>query len=243
MMRRKTLRRLAVIVVLVILVFCGLHFLLFPQQTRSILINFFPLKKDKLLYHRENISSPKVDSLQALIAQAKSKMLHFWPEDHSRPTIIYCDTDEDFETFGAGGAVPAITYLKLDGYIIVSLNGVDTNILAHEMMHVALYNRIGFITYNVKIPTWFDEGLAMQADDRAYYSEDTLKAKTNDFKKMPDITKYATGKSFQSGSPEEIMLHYLLAKHVVHLWYTPEKLETFIHDLQSGKSFESSFRP
>ncbi|MEM6812965.1 MAG: hypothetical protein AAF600_01070 [Bacteroidota bacterium] len=47
--------------------------------------------------------------------------------------------------------------------------------------------------------------------------------------------------SFGSGTREEVIMNYRVAKYEVSKWYTPEKLETFITQLNNGKSFEEAY--
>ncbi len=105
--------------------------------------------------------------------------------------------------------IPALTYIKFGSYIVISNEGVDLDIIAHEISHAEFYERIGFYNWSFKIPRWFDEGLAMQNDNRNYYSEDTLKLKSNNYKNLPDVKKLKSGKQFnEEGSHEQIMLNY-----------------------------------
>ena len=82
----------------------------------------------------------------------------------------------------------------------------------------------------------------MQNDNKNYYSEDTLKLKSDNYKNLPDVKKLRSGKQFnEEGSPEQIMLNYMTAKHAVKNWYTKEKLDQLIKDINSGKTFDEAF--
>jgi hypothetical protein len=53
----------------------------------------------------------------------------------------------------------------LDRAVMLSPRGLDVAILAHEMSHVELHQRLG----GIRVPQWFDEGLAvLVGDDRRY---------------------------------------------------------------------------
>ena len=118
---------------------------------------------------------------------------------------------------------------------------MDLDIISHELSHAEFYKRIGFYNWTFKIPRWFDEGLAMQNDYRNYYSEDTLKQRTDNFKNLPDVKKLKTGRQFDEGGIDQIMLNYMAAKHEVKNWYTKAKLDKLIKDINSGKTFEEAF--
>ncbi len=217
------------------------HYFVFPQQTRSILIDFSSFKRENRLYLDAKTSQSKIDSVGKLLALAELRVDQFWGGKTCNPKFIYCATDADFAKYGSDQDVPAVTIMKLGSYIVLSKDGLDPDIIAHEMAHAELYERIGFYAQEFKIPTWFSEGLAMQCDDRDYYSEDTLRAKSDNFKNLPDVKQLRSGRDFHKGSHEEVKLNYMTAKHVVKNWYTPEKLESLIERLNAGSSFEEAW--
>jgi len=239
---KKVIRRTVLIFIIVIPISSFAHFIYFPQQTRSILIDYSDFKKDGRLYFNSNTPQNKVDTVKHLIALASNRVAEFWGQKTCNPKFIYCENEEDFKKYGSPYNVPALTHIKLGSYIVISNEGIDLDIIAHEISHAEFYERIGFYNWTFKIPRWFDEGLVMQNDYRYYYSEDTLKFKTNNFKNMPDVKKLKSGKQFnEEGSREQIMLNYMTAKHEVKNWYTKEKLDKLIKDINSGKTFDEAF--
>ncbi len=218
------------------------HFIIFPQQTRSILIDYSDFKKEGRLYFNNNNPQNKVDTVKLLIELASNRVAEFWGQKICNPKYIYCESDEDFKKFGSPYSVPALTHVKFGSYIVISNQGIDLDIIAHEISHAEFYERIGFYNWSFKIPRWFDEGLAMQNDNRSYYSEETLKLKSNNYKNLPDVQKLKSGKQFnEEGSLEQIMLNFMTAKHEVKKWYTKERLDKLINGLNSGKSFEDAY--
>ncbi len=234
--------RILLIVLIIIPIAAFAHFLIFPQETRSILIDFSNYKKDGRLYFNAKTSQNKIDTLQSLIKQASIRVGDFWGEKTGNPKFIYCDTENDFERYCVSPTAPAVTYLKLGSFIVLSKSAIDLDIIAHEISHAELYERIGFYKFTFKIPAWFKHGLAMQNDYRNYYSEDTLRVKTNNFMDLPDIKSIKSDAQFYDGSLEKVMLNYMAAKHEIKNWYTKEKLGKLISDMNSGKSFEDSFK-
>ena len=81
----------------------------------------------------------------------------------------------------------------------------------------------------------------MQYDYRDYYSDDTSKAKSDNFKNLPDIKNFKSGGQLLTGCYYQIILNYITAKHEVKTWYTKEKLNKFIKDINSGNIFEEAF--
>jgi hypothetical protein len=235
-------RRIVLIFLVMIPISAFAHFIFFPEQSRSILIDYSDFKKDGRLYFAANTPKNKVDTLKALVELASVRVAQFWGRKNCNPKYIYCESDNDFKRFGSPYKVPALTHVKSCSYIVISNQGIDLDIIAHEISHAEFYERIGFYNWSFKIPRWFDEGLAMQNDNRSFFSEDTLKIKSDNYNNMPDVKKLKTGRQFnEQGSPEQIMLNFMTAKHEVKNWYTKNKLLRFIKDINSGKTFAAAF--
>ena len=239
---KKIILRIFLVFLILIPLAAVAHFIIFPQESRCILIDYSSFKKQGRLYFNANTSPAKMDTLKILIAQASDRVADFWGKKNGSPKIIYCDIDEDFKKYGNERLDPATTQYKLGPYIVIGKEGVDKDIIAHELSHAALYERLGFYKMMFTIPRWFDEGLAMQNDYRNYYSEDTLRVRSDNYRNLPDIKKFTTGGGFNEGTHEQVMLNYMAAKHAVKNWYSLQKLNILIADLNNGKSFEAAFK-
>ena len=218
------------------------HYIIFPQETRSLLVFFSGFKKEGNLYYKQSSSGTFVEQTKSLIASATDRVTHFWGSKISTPVFIYCEQLTDFKKYSINPDAPAVTYCKLGEHIVLSQQGMDLDIISHEISHAELYARVGFYIWTFKIPDWFKHGLAMQNDYRNYYSVDTLKARTDHFKTMPDITRFKTSAQFYSGTTEQVMIRYMTAKYFIGNWYSKEKLDRLILDLNSGKYFDNSFK-
>ena len=238
---RKIIIRTCLIFIILIPVAAFAHFIVFPQETRSILIDYSNFKNEGRIYFNASTPHSKIDSLKSLIDQASTHIDNFWGEEMSNSKFIYCDNESDFKKYCVNPSAPAVTYLKLASVIVLSAEAMNTDIIAHKLLHAAFYERIGFYRFNYKIPSWFKHGLAMQNDHRNYYSEDTLKVKSNNFKNLPDIKSFKSDKQFYAGSLQQIMLNYMAAKHEIKNWYTRDKLNKVLKDINEGKTFEEAF--
>ncbi len=239
---KKKFYRILVIVIMLVPLASFAHFIIFPNETRTILIGFSKFRKEGSLYYNASTSINSIDSIQTLIKHASERVGNFWGSRESSPVFIYCDQETDFKKYSINPDAPAVTYCKLGEHIVLSREGIDLDIIAHEISHAELYARVGFFIWTFKLPDWFKHGLAMQNDYRNYYSVDTLRVRTDNFKTMPDITKFKTSAQFYSGPVEQIMLRYMAAKYFISKWYSKEKLERLILDLRAGKSFDESFK-
>ncbi|MFK7775037.1 MAG: hypothetical protein AB8F94_23050 [Saprospiraceae bacterium] len=216
------------------------HAFVFPQETRCLLVDFYDFEKEGNLYFRENIDLETKIQLQNLISQAETRVGEFWEEKITNPKFIYCETDADYLKFGAPFMTPAAAVLKFGSYVVISKDGIDLDILAHEISHTELYSRIGFFNHLTNIPVWFSEGLAMQVDDRSYYSTDSLEVKSNHFQNLPEVKKMVSFNQFGFGSREEVQLNYATAKYEVGKWFSKEKIKIFVKKINAGSSFEEA---
>lgn len=232
-------------IILFILLFLPLiavaHFFVFPQETRCMLIDFADFKKQQNIYFRKDVQANVINQLTEIKSNAEKKVYTFWQDSqHINYKLIYCQSESDYGKYGTE-STPAATFIKLDAYVVVPKDMFDVNILAHEISHTVLHRKIGWYKYIFKIPTWFDEGLAMQVDDRDYYSIDSLLKKKANGLALPDVTKLTSRKEFLSGSNEEVMLNYSVAKYVISEWLKKNSLNRFIELFNSSNNFEQSY--
>ncbi len=239
---KKGFFRISITIIMLVPLASFAHFIIFPNETRSILIGFSKFKKEGSLYYNPSISGNSIEKVQTLIKGASERVNRFWGSMKSSPVFIYCEQETDFKKYSINPGAPAVTYCKLGEHIVLSREGIDIDVIAHEISHAELYDRVGFYIWTFKLPDWFKHGLAMQNDYRNYFSVDTLRARTDNFKTIPDITNLKTSAQFYSGTTDQIMLRYMAAKYVINKWYTRDKLDRLLSDLRSGKSFDESFK-
>ena len=238
---KKKIQRSVFIILIMLPLIAGAHFFAFPEETRCILIRFADFEKKENIYFRKNTTPEKINSLHEIRSAAEKKVSDFWGKDILLDyDIIYCNTEKDFSHYGHAGA-PAATQLKWGAYVVVRDIGLDKDIIAHEISHTVLYNNIGWYKTKFKIPTWFDEGLAMQVDDRKYYSIDSLLSKKNKGLGLPDVSQLKRPKDFFAGKAETVMLNYATAKFSVHEWLKTHSLNKFIRKINSGAGFKEAY--
>jgi hypothetical protein len=239
-MKKKVTRSIFVIFLL-LLVISILHFIIFPQETRCMLIQFADFKKAGNIFFRPKTNTDTINLLKRIQSIAEKKVTVFWGNTNLLSyKIIYCNNENDYTDYGNTGT-PATTQRKMGAYIILKAESLDTNILAHELSHAVMYNNLGWYQANFKIPKWFDEGLAMQVDDRDYYSIDTLLAKKNAGVILPDVKWLAKSENFYSGNKENIRLNFATSKYLVYEWLQTHSLQKFIALIKKEGNFEDAY--
>lgn len=238
---KKRIIRSSIVLVGLIAILGIVYSILVPNLTRCYLIEFYDFKKDTSLYYRSDVKKEDINHLKELIDQAEIRVSNFWGEELSDPVFIYCTNDEDYKKFGSDFDSPACMLKGFATYIVFNKNGLQLGGVAHELNHAELYARIGTIKRKLRIPKWFDEGLAMQVDDRDICSLELLKEMSNNFTNLPDIKKMNSTRSFLGETSAETLLNYLTAKYEVQNWYTDEKLKNFIKNIKKGMRFEEVY--
>ncbi|CAN5891586.1 hypothetical protein BH11BAC4_BH11BAC4_21720 [soil metagenome] len=238
---RKKITRSVLIILFMLSLIAVAHFVAFPEETRCILIPISNFEKTANIYFSKNTPTEKISHLQEIQNDAGKRVAACWKNELILDyKLVYCNSEKDFDQCGHAGA-PAATQLKCGAYIVLKEESLNKDIIAHEIAHTVLYRNIGWYRLVFKIPTWFNEGLAMQVDERDYYSIDTLLSKKNKGILLPDVTKLSKPQEFFAGDHEAVILNYSTAKFVVHAWLKTHSLKKFIREIKNGKSFEVAY--
>jgi len=212
-MKAKNIKTIALGILFLTLFVGTIHAFVFPQETRCVFVDFYDFETDENLCYRTGTDKETIDQLKKQIKKAESRVGNFWGEKTATPKFVYCQDDEDYKKFGNPYMTPACTHMKIGSYVVISKQGLDLDIISHEISHAELFQRIGFFDRLRKIPTWFDEGLAMQVDLREYYSTEDLKTKTNNLQDLPNVKKLTPPQTFYR--TEQVMLNYSTARYTV----------------------------
>lgn len=116
------------------------------------------------VYTGPDATPEQSQALVRLVADARQRVDGFYGGRQSSPVVVACFDAGCYDRIG-GGRERGIAVLNRA--VMLSPRGIDAGILAHEMSHVELHQRLG--GNGAEVPQWFDEGLAVVAgDDRRY---------------------------------------------------------------------------
>ncbi|MCK8463496.1 hypothetical protein MUY35_06495 [Aliiroseovarius sp. S1339] len=103
----------------------------------------------------------------------------------------------------------------LPSIIILGTLGQNPDVASHEYVHAEVAERTSALLRTYRIPTWFDEGLAMQVDTRAEFDTNALRRLVVEYRSTPlQLGSMSTPSEF-FGHGEKSVLHYALSKCVV----------------------------
>ena len=188
------------------------------------------------------------DLLLSNIDKAKDRVSEFFGDYYYDPKIIITDDPQKVQKLGGDHDIKSYAILGFRAYVHLSTNlAHDTNLVAHELTHAQTH----YLVFHDKIigrlkthiPAWFDEGIAMQNDHRAYYNDDAWNNLTDNGKDVFDITSIKD-RDFYSSDNNEQSNHYILARYEEQQWLNKNGIDALINllnDLNSGKNFDDIY--
>ncbi|HEX6928981.1 MAG TPA: hypothetical protein VF267_07005 [Gammaproteobacteria bacterium] len=171
-------------------------------------------------------------ALAALRAAARSRIETAFGAPRANPAIVFIQEEARF-SLGAMGDTASSYFTPARSCIVVGAKGRSVDVLAHELMHAELAERVGFFARMKRIPVWFDEGLAMQVDHRRVYSVDLDDATDT------TVREYVTYQQFFDHDDGQLVQNYRAAKAEVARWLRSVGNETLYASLERIRSGET----
>lgn len=150
--------------------------------------------------------------IQRLLLDAKGRIREVFGEPRSKPIVLLFDEATRFGPFRLN-EYGSTQFIGSRTCVLIGPKGQNVDIISHELMHAETADRIGLLAKFTELPTWFDEGLAMQVDFRPEY--DIRAGATVDGKSVRELR---TARSFFSSGSENLTKNYALAKSEVASW-------------------------
>ena len=183
--------------------------------------------------------------LLEMIEQAKDRVRAFFGGLLFQDETIFIIYDDGKLTrkLGEDHGTVVFSFPTETHYICISDKYLELDILAHEITHAELRSRLSAKAQKA-IPTWFDEGLALQNDYRESYSEAQWIAQTDNGKHTVALEDMDTPAEFYAGEVEDRRFRYLNAKHELDVWMTAhgqQGLLDLLEELNGGADFNSAY--
>ena len=244
-MKRKQISKLILFIFLGLIgVYFFLHFHANNLRCAFIgLSNQFTVSKLGNVTVYSSIDTPK-DTIQLLhntIQGGMKKNEIFWEKKLSKAVVVYCHNSTQYNKYGHKG-VPALT--RLGTYIVVPSTGLEKEIFSHEFCHTELFNLLGrnWWVYYQRLPSWFDEGLALQFNNHGIYSPNSLAS----IKRMSieELRKIDRPKNFYVKDYKQFLYHYCASKLELRTWLDKHNKEELLHvvkAIKDGKDFYKTY--
>ncbi len=196
---------------------------------------------DKKIYMDPSLDESEHTEILDLLNQSKKRIIEKYGSFSATPTIVITGTTKTSRQYGLGVFPGKAFTTPWEGYIVLNHQTIDINLLAHELMHTQMRDVLGYWAYQTKIPTWFDEGVAMQVDDRSHY---TVDYKLFDQQEIERVKTLNSPAQFWTNTQEQDIKNYRAAKAAVQeIWhiYSPKTLYSMLLRVRQGESFRNVF--
>jgi hypothetical protein len=138
----------------------------FPGPTACALLDLAPLDGDDVLFER-TLSSEERQAAASMLVEARERVQLRLGLESTRARVVFLDDGRTLWPFSFNDD-GSTHFLGTRACVVIGREGWNVDVVAHEWTHAALFERLG--AWNrAWLPTWFDEGVAMQVDDREPY--------------------------------------------------------------------------
>ena len=173
-----------------------------------------------------------------LLSDARARIQTTFGALESKPIVVFFDDPNTFWPFKPN-EYGSTNFLGSRVCVIVGAKGQNIDVTAHELMHAEIAHRVGYWRRFTQLPVWFDEGLAMQVDDRPIY---TLSLSESESTTVDYVKSQQTSREFFLSSDELLTKNYASAKVVVNKWIKDlgnSAVFSRLELIRAGESFES----
>jgi len=195
-------------------------------------------------YLAPSLSTTERDAVRTLWRQARARIAELYGPLRAQPRLVVADA-ATYPRFATGQT--GMTHYLPTGHVItvVGPRGHNADVIAHELAHAELVARVGYRATNFCMPTWFDEGLAVQFDHRPPFTESIYFDRLRSGWRVPSLPGLATKAGFFAGTRDEVRFHYAAARVAVGRWLramsVAEARQT-LETIDCGEAWEERFR-
>lgn len=180
------------------------------------------------------------DTVVRAVALANQRLRGFYGAQAGRPIVLACSTLNCFRR--SGGIGHGTTYFG--NRVLLGPSALNVVKVTHELSHVELAARVGALRILLRVPQWFDEGLAVMISDDPVFEERKWLSATGGGTRAPDLHRLATLRGWLTLTKVDGQLSYGTARHEVARWYARVGLGGLEHMfamLRDGSDFEVAY--
>jgi len=192
-------------------------------------------EKESNVYMDDAFAEKCPEALE-LLHEARDRVEAFWKANGadrlwSDPYIIFSADKDNLQKLGGDHDTHYSWFPVHRSYICISDEYLNVDIIAHELTHAEFQSRLSYKAMTQEIPSWFDEGLAVQNDYREQYSEAEWEKQTDHGKNAVAPEDMDTAEEFYAGEAEDRRYRYMCAAHLVRNWLPKNQQGWLVHML------------
>lgn len=186
------------------------------------------------VYLSGELSSDAEGKVLTLISDARKRIATHYGEVNAQPKIVVLSSKQELKECGLNDSPGALIFAPWGSYLLLNFEVAGIDVTAHELVHAEVVQRVGYLKRYSDIPTWFDEGVAMQVDYRKIYDSLTV----IDAAEFIELTKLDKPKKFLSSDINQHIQNYRTAKSAVSEMFkhTDENLFSILDEVRNGNS-------
>lgn len=232
-------------------------FFLYPQIIYCEFIHFSGFVPDGgKTYFSPDLAPKSYKFLQKTIRQSEARVDSFYNGKKSDPTLIICSDSRQYQKYcnSTEGAGCSLGTPWGSSFVILNAQGMNTDVISHEISHTELLERLGWWTIATEIPQWFNEGTALMLDRRFVnnpdaagryldYMEEWLYY-TGGGQQILELENIESIKGFFSGGQRQVMLAYMSSGMEVSYWLAvmgKNALHDLITRINTGQTFAQAY--
>ena len=234
------------------------YFFLFPQVWNCQWVARSDFKQVGAgLFVSPEISAQQQKAAFKNIAIAQKRIAQFWGKREGKAALILCNNGAEYQHYcnSNEGAGCSIGTPWGHSFVVLNREGLNADVIAHEMCHDELFTRLGWWKTKRQIPQWFNEGLALVNDYRFVSATDSIQRcidyhqemlyRSNGGQVALALDDIATTNGFFGGDEAHVMLAYMTAGTEVSRWLSlvgTQKMRKLVAELQTGGDFSANYR-
>ncbi|MES2818759.1 MAG: hypothetical protein V4812_07250 [Pseudomonadota bacterium] len=212
-----------------------------PGTAACALVEFsgFEAVSDGVFADRD--SSPQQRrQIAELLSAARSRITQTFGAPRAEPLVVFYDAADGIGPFRLNGYGSA-EFFGDRACVLVGPKGRNVDVIAHELMHAELFERVGYWRRFREVPIWFDEGVAMQVDHRAQYDfSDPSSVEVSQVRQLESV------RQFVAGDEQQLTWNYAAAKREVVQWLAQvgeRNLYRRLDRIGAGEAFNEATAP
>ena len=233
-------------------------FFLYPQIFYCELIRLSEFRSNNgQIYFSPEIKRAHDKKLESIIKRSEARVDSFFNGKKSDPVIIICSNPQQYEKYCSSteGAGCSLGTPWVNSFVILNAQGMNVDVISHEMSHTELLTRLGWWTIAREVPQWFNEGVALMLDRRFVNNAD-IRGRYFDYldewlyytgggQEILELRDIKSIKGFFNTSQKKVMLAYMSSGLEVSYWLIlseQQGVQRLITYMQQGMTFEEAYR-
>ena len=209
---------------------------------KAALIDFSDFHKaGNNVYFGSDLSETEQRDMQTLLDTAKDRITKTFGEPIAKPTIIVTSSEKTAGEYGIHDVPAKFFFAPWGNYLIINQNHLDIDVIAHELVHAEIAERLGYTARYWRFSTWLDEGAALQVDYRSHYMFDCASFDKSEIRRVKELDSPSR---FWSADKDQNIKNYQAAKAAVCELFKQvphSSLYGYLERIRQGENFHDVF--